>query len=194
MDYVIRPENTAISHGVCASIKKYIKRFDKNMTILDYGCGKLRNALYLFDLGYDVAILDTEEQINRINEKFTKKIIKNFKKVFINTMTEKFDLILNFFVLNVISDIEVRNRVIQSIYNNLNDGRYAIFEVRRESQIKNIKYKEKYGDGYLVGRNRIRTFQKFYYKNELEDLLIDNGFKIIDFGSTGNSYYCLVQK
>ena len=190
MDYIIKSENTAISHGVCASIKKYIERFNKDTTILDYGCGKLRNSLYLFNLGYDIAILDTEEQINRINKKFTKK----FKKVFIDIVNEKFDLILNSFVLNVISDIEVQNRVVQNIYNNLNNGGYAIFEVRRENQVKNIKYKEKYNDGYLVGRNRIRTFQKFYHKNELEDLLIDNGFKIVSSNSTGSSYYCLVQK
>ena len=128
MEYVIKSENTAITNGVCASLKKYVARFDKNVKILDWGCGKLRNSLYLLNLGYDVSILDTEEQIIRID----KKIIKNFK-TFINNTDEKFDLILNSFVLNVISDIEIRNNVITNIYNSLNNDGYAIFEVRRES-------------------------------------------------------------
>jgi len=61
MNYVIKSENTAISNSICISLKKYIKIFDKNTTIFDYSCGKLRNALYLLNLGYDVVILNTEE-------------------------------------------------------------------------------------------------------------------------------------
>ena len=191
-NYIIKSENTAIVKGVCSSIKKYIEKFDKTTTILDYGCGKLRNSLYLLNLGYDVAILDTEEQINKIK-------CDNFKKIFTqdafsNNTIEKFDLILNSFVLNVISDIEIRNNIVKNIYNSLNENGFAIFEVRRESEVKSIKYKQEYNDGWIVGKNNVKTFQKFYNKNELEDILIFNRFKIINSNSTGNSYYCLTQK
>jgi len=185
--FTIKSENTAITKGVCSSIKKYIKNFKKDIKILDYGCGKLRNSLYLLDLGYDISILDTKEQIEKINH-------SKFKNVFINSTDEKFDLILNSFVLNVIESVKTRNDIIKKIYNNLNDNGFAIFEVRRESEIKSIKYKQEYNDGYLVGKNKIKTFQKFYNKSELETILVQCEFTIIDSQITGNSYYCLVQK
>lgn len=64
---LIKVENTAIVNGVSTSAKRIVQENNIDKTIMDYGCGKLRNCIYLDNKGFDVAIYDTETQINALH-------------------------------------------------------------------------------------------------------------------------------
>ena len=52
-------ENTAITTGVAKSVYELEQQYGNEVTVLDYGSGKLRNSLYLLSKGYGIEILDT---------------------------------------------------------------------------------------------------------------------------------------
>lgn len=195
---IIKPENTSIANGVAQGVKIYLKRFpcesNNGLSILDYGSGCFgRNSIYMLNQGYtDVSILDVEAQYKRMN----KELIARFKGAYTNQFLpdRKYDLICNNFVLNVIPSIEVRAEIITNIAKLLKDDGKAVFEVRSKEDILTGKYIEPYQDGYLMGKNTVKTFQKAFDIDELIGILKGYGFSILERKKLAGSYIVYVGK
>lgn len=165
----IKLENTAIRNGISKSVIDYIDT-KENLNILDYGFGKLRNSKYLKKLGHNVSVLDTPTQIEK-----NKKELHEFKVYSTESIpNEKFDIVLCTFVLNVIPDLQIRNEIVSNLILLVKDTGKIIIEVRRDKGILKNKHMEKYKDGYIVGKNKIKTFQKPFTVNELEEIFKNN--------------------
>lgn len=175
MENYIEVEKTAISTGVARSVKifsdgKYIDEVGKdNILILDYGCGKLRNSKYLINQGFRVDILDTPKQINKIKD--ADKIL--FNKVYTtdDILNEQYNIIFNTFVLNVIPDINIRKDIILNMIKLLKIKGRLVIEVRNNNSVYRNKYKKEYLDGFIIGNNKTKTFQKGYDEWELYEFI-----------------------
>lgn len=158
----IKVENTAITNGVSKSVKENMELIES--PILDYGAGKLRNAKYLVEKGHCVSVLDIPAQISKWSEedkgRFT-RVYPSGEKI-----EHTYKTILLTFVLNVIPSLEDRKSVLKEIDSLLDNKGTFIVEVRREKGILNSKNIENYEDGYIVGKGKVRTFQKPYTKEE----------------------------
>ena len=163
---MIKVENTAITTGISLSAKLICSHKDIN-TILDYGCGKLRNTYYILDQGKKVSIIDTPLQLERIKDKIPKSVS------ILNSQSE-FDGIICSFVLNVIPDNKERIEVIKHIESLLKPNGIAYIEVRAGNFINAAKTAIPHNDGYILGKNKYKTFQKPYTIKELNNLLLEN--------------------
>lgn len=162
---LIKVENTAISNGVAQSVKS----FDKTVSpILDYGAGKLRNAKYLIEKGFNVSVLDIPEQVIKWSEED--------KSLFSNVYTEipkdiQFKTIFNTFVLNVVPSENMRKEILSNIHSLLTFDGKVVIEVRRDKGIMSSKHIEDYNDGYILGNGNVRTFQKPFTTDYIEELV-----------------------
>lgn len=158
-------EKTAIHNGVARSVKENLDLVQE--PILDYGTGMMRNATYLHSSGFQISILDTPFQIERLPE--DKKNIAY--RVYDTEMSveERFNTVFCTFVLNVVPMLVTREHILNEIHRLLSDDGHAIIEVRRTRGIENCKHKETFGDGYLVGNGTVRTFQKGYELDEFRE-------------------------
>jgi 2-polyprenyl-3-methyl-5-hydroxy-6-metoxy-1,4-benzoquinol methylase len=188
----ISTEKTAIGSGISGSIKYFKVQYEnKDLEILDYGCGRLRNSINLLKTGYkNVSITDTDIQLSRCHE--LELIPKEIKAIYpLGNIKGEYDIILCLYVLNVISDINERNNVMNNIKDLLrNKTSRAIIEVRTSYDILGSSTLEPYKDGYIVGKNKTKTFQKPYTKQELQDYLLSFDFVIYNEikQSSGISY------
>lgn len=191
MNYIIKPENTAISNGTSKNMRELVEFLDKDIEILDFGSGKLRNSNYLNKTGFkNVSILDTPIQVSKYSQEEKEK----FKNVFINNIEGKYDLILCNYVLNVIPNKLEREEIIKDIYLHLKDKGIALFEVRTNYDINCAKNKMKYLDGFLIGKGNIKTFQKPYELKEIVVILNSHHFKVIRAKEDKSSICVIVKK
>lgn len=182
-NFIIKSENTAITNGQSTSTKLIIDKYtgtNKNLLLLDYGCGKLRNAKKLVECGFKVSLLDTKEQLKKISEEdfsLFQDIYSNESRNYICNI-RKYNIILCSFVLNVIEDEKERIDVLNNINDFiLRDGEIFI-EVRRETSLKSSKSMIEYKDGYVLGKGTIRTFQKPFEKEDVEKLISKSNLKL----------------
>ena len=169
--FEIKKERTAISTGNSRGAGYISSKASRDIEILDYGAGRLRNSLYLLEQGFEnISLIDTKEQIknwDKHKNKF-KEIYSTEEIEFINT---KYDYILCSYVLNVIPSYEERVTVIKNINRLLNDNGIAVIEVRGDKALNGVKYKETFNDGYICGNGKVRTFQKPYTMNDIIDFI-----------------------
>lgn len=193
---LIKVENTAIVNGVSTSAKRIVQENNINKTVIDYGCGKLRNCIYLDNKGFNVAIYDTETQINTLHMKYSDQVnkFKILTKKNIENIEFQYDIILCSFVLNVIVYEKERKEVLRNIYNLLKEQGSLYLEVRTEMDILKSKHIEPFGDGYLLGISNVKTFQKPYNQKSLVELLTSNGFIVQEVNNLGRSIFIKASK
>lgn len=174
---IIKSENTAISQGVAYSAQQIGLLENKTAKVLDFGCGKLRNFLYLKKLGFENLVgYDIPVQIQKNFKKYSKQ---NFSLISELPNETKYDVILISFVLNVLLPKE-REQALKKIYNLLDVNGKIYIEVRSVTDIQSIKNPIPYEDGVLTSNNENTTFQKGYKDvAELKSLLEQNGFKVL---------------
>jgi 2-polyprenyl-3-methyl-5-hydroxy-6-metoxy-1,4-benzoquinol methylase len=188
----IQPENTAITTGVSKSAVELEKQSHKEDKILDYGSGKFRNSKYLKEKGLHISVLDTDFQIQKAKE----DDLSEYEDVFVLETYEpqsNYDSVLCSFVLNVIPEKEEREEALKKIYDSLKKDGKLFLEVRGKSGILKNKFKEPYKDGYVVGKNEIKTFQKPFEKEEVTNLLKDK-FEIEKIQSLSDSVLAIAKK
>lgn len=188
----IQPENTAITTGVSRSTVELEKQSSKEHRILDYGAGKFRNSKYLKEKGFDVHVLDTGFQIQKAKE----EDLKAYGAVFTAETYEgqsNYDSVLCSFVLNVIPEEDVRKEALNKIYESLKNEGTLFLEVRGKNGIMSNKHKEPYRDGYVIGKNEVKTFQKPFHKEEVETLL-KGQFNIEKIQSLSDSVLAIAKK
>lgn len=191
-------------------VRKYCK---PNSKILDLACGSGTLAISLANDGYQVSGLDLSKEIievakekmitNHVEIDFSLKDMTNFN------YEHKFDIITCFFdSVNFLNKDEVR-LMMNSVYDNLNDGGYFIFDLFTLSKMKefnNLTLKDnlafaKYKWNMKVknntiyhkiiiddGKNKIVEKYHEYYHDVNE--IIDPRFKVVsittDFKDTYN--------
>lgn len=169
------PEKTAITNGVSYSAKRLIQDSKGFGVVLDYGSGKLRNSRYLHEQGMIVDAVDTKEQIDTYDVDFLRNTYS------INDgVSDKYDYILCSFVLNVISDSEIRMGVMSRLKELISDDGFIYLETRSDDKIESAKTAVRYGDGYLLGSGEIKTFQKKIDPDELRGYADSIGLRVAD--------------
>ena len=180
-------------------VKKYLTPSSK---ILDLACGSGTLAISLANDGYKVSGLDLSKEIievakekmitNHVEIDFSVKDMTNFN------YDEKFDVITCFFdSVNFLTKDEVK-MMFNSVYNNLNDGGYFIFDLFTYSKMKefnNLTIKDdlalaSYKWSMKVKNNTIyhkitindgfsKIIEKYHeYYHDVNEIL-DNRFKVI---------------
>lgn len=162
----IKPWRTAIHRKNTSATLKTVLKMDRlsiRDNILDYGCGHGYDLNYLKELNFNVTGYD--------------KYIKTYSND--DYSKHKYTKILCFYVLNTIADKEERITVLESILKLLTDNGKVYIAVRSLKELTSFKNKnfEPYNDGVVT---RIDTFQKYFSKEELEELLYKN-FNDIQF-------------
>ena len=143
--------------------KEFIK--NKNIKILEVGCGAGGILKYLNDIGYNnlTGIDYDKEQLNfGINEGLNLIHIGNFKKEI------KYDFII---LSHVLEHLINPSNQIKSIYELLNDNGNLYIEVPSIHSIKNNNYNfdiSKYFHIAHVTHFSLNTFKYFFYKNNLQ--------------------------
>ena len=195
MSYTIIPEKTAIKNGVSNSSKLIShKAFQvKELSVLDYGCGKLRNAKFLLNEGYKVSILDTKKQLHHIS----KEDLLLFEEVYEAesiSFDNKYPTVLCSFVLNVIPSEDIRVDILNNIHEFLTVDGFAYIEVRGTGFLKGAKTKVPYLDGFVLGNGENKTFQKGFTKDTLIELISKSKLNLWEVQKFGDSLIAICRK
>lgn len=173
--------------------------------VLDFGAGKLRNALYLLKRGYRVcgvefADLEKTAQGTAMYGLAKQRYPRFWSLVYPNGFLAdrgSFDLILLINVLNIMPVPSERLLVIQQAYNKLRAGGHALWY----SQYGDEDYKRRCtpavrcGDGYYVGRNRrYKTFYREFSAGEMDSLMLANGFEVAQTFAVPRNHVRLYRK
>lgn len=180
-------------------VKPYLK---PEIKILDLACGSGTFANSIANLGYKISGLDLSEEIINVAKEKSKmnhnEIEYQVKDMSNFNYDEKFDLITCFFdSVNFLEKNQIKP-MFDSVYNNLNDGGYFIFDIFTYSKMKffhnttlkdnlafaKYKWKMKVKNNILnhkitIKDNKekiIETYKEYYYDYEQ---LLDERFKVI---------------
>lgn len=150
MDY--DPFKTAIKRGgLSRPMKELLKRDLIKGDILNYGCGYAEDNKWLW------------EDYNLQSWAYDKYNLQ-YKDDFL--LDEKYDTVVCFYVLNVISDLKEHDEVVQLLRRL---GKNVYIAVR--SDVKAIKPSWKYDEVGLGYWTSTGTYQRFYDKKMVEDLV-----------------------
>lgn len=198
MEVEFKPENTAIDTNQSYTAKLIVENILDGDKVLDYGCGTGRNMRYIKN-NADVKNIvvegcDIADQLVRNAHKH-EELKKNGMDVFedVNTPKEKYNIVLNSHVLNVIPSDEIKQLVMNNIYDALVDGGHALIEVRTKSDVEGAKHKVPFGDGWHM--TKTNTYQESLTKEKMERLALNAGFVIEEHVfSKSTRHYMIVQK
>ena len=191
-------------------VKKYLK---PSSTILDLACGSGTLAISLANDGYKVSGLDLSKEIIEVAKEkmITNHVEIDFKILDMTNFqySEKFDVITCFFdSVNFLTTNEVK-MMFDSVYNNLNDGGYFIFDLFTLSKMKefnNLTIKDDLGFAQYKWKMNVKNntiFHKITIKDGMSKIIenyheyyhnlntiIDSRFKVVsvttDFKETYN--------
>jgi tellurite methyltransferase len=119
------------------SVARYSRFFSRSHadTVLDYGTGTLRNALYLVEQGFTVYAADLPEQVNVLRGHPAVHQLAGLLEVGeLEQSRLGVDLVLSTYVFNIIMQKEQRHRYLGNVVANLRPWGYLLMEVccRRE--------------------------------------------------------------
>lgn len=127
--------------GAAASIKILVP-FLKNRqvkSVLDYGAGNLRNSSYLKEMGFEVIVVETPEQLDKIAGKARELNIH----CMVSHQAGKWWIYADFaicnFVLNMIREEKERLEIIDNVYRNLKPGGLFLAEVKEKHGLSGVK-------------------------------------------------------
>lgn len=197
MQVEFKPENTAIDNNQSHTAKLVVENLSDGDKILDYGCGTGRNMRYIKNNtnASDIVVegCDIADQLVRNahkHEELKNKGMNVFEDV--NTPKEKYNIALNSHVLNVIPSDEIKQLVVNNIYDALVDGGIALIEVRTKSDVESAKHKVPFGDGWHI--TKTNTYQETLTKEKMQRLVLNAGFEIKEHVCKSTRHYMLVQK
>ena len=139
--------------------------------VLDYGAGKLRNALYLAGRGFAVYAADLPEQVSRFRSCPAIDLLAGVLEVGdLPASRLNVDLVLSTYVFNIITEVAERQRYLDNIVANLRPGGYLLIELRCR------RAHGECGNGcpdYFKSQECAKT----YSHEELDRILIPCGFR-----------------
>lgn len=188
--FLIKPENTAIRNGHARSASWiYENVLDTTSIVFDVGFGWGRNTEYLRSKGFEHLFgIETPAQISRKTD-----ILHLFEGVSSEFPSFSAQVILNSFVLNVIPEQAERLTLLHNMYESLAPQGLLVIEVRGTQGISKAKTKAPYLDGFLMGVQSVKTFQKGYTMNELISFVQGYGTLLETF-KTSDSVGVVIRK
>lgn len=165
-----------------------LKKIDK---ILDFGAGKLRNALHLLEQGYSICGVEYESLFVRSEPaasalqratRFTKRFSTLVYPHQFAACQEQFDLALLINVINVMPIPAERLLVLQYCNQKLRPGGHLFWYTQRgdADYSKRLTPDYRVGDGYYVGlTNKYKTFYREFTVAEIDTLLANAGFDFV---------------
>ena len=166
--------------------------FNESECIIDFGGGKLRNALYLLEQGYKVCVVEYKEQFKK-----SKMAQENLKKAegygdrfstliyphtFQKPSKAKFGLVLLINVVNIMPIPAERLLVLKCCHEKLRPGGFLLWLTQHgdKDYRKRMLPQFRVSDGYYIGRKtRYKTFYREYFVAEIDDLVSAAGFGLV---------------
>lgn len=150
---------------------KFIKLLPKNAEVLDLGCGSGRDSKYFSENGLRVTGVDFSKSMLDIAKNNAPKVnfvLKDFRKI--DELKGKFDGVWSSFSLLHLERKEIPTLLSKIKINLKSNG--LLFIATKE------------GKGEIIEKEnldeRLKMFETFFEKDELEDLLKENGYKILE--------------
>jgi len=158
-----------------ASITRYSGFFRQSRahTVLDYGAGTLRNALYLARHGFTVYAADLPEQVAIQRGRSDARQLAGLLDV--GELQESrlgVDLVLSTYVFNIIMENAEQRRYLDNVVANLRPGGYLLMEVRCRQQ-------DTHCSASCSHHFKCQSCAKTYTHEELDRLINPCGFRRI---------------
>jgi SAM-dependent methyltransferase len=178
--FTIRVENSAPSQRRPAQSVTWAAPLLKNQgveSIVDFGCGRLRNLKSLQEFFANITLVDTEIQCGRIERDFPEVKSENLvdSQSFFSE-NKKFDAFLCISVLHIVPIYALRRKIIKKAFDSLNEGGFFVTDVP-SSETYYARKKDtlpKYRDGMLLGAGQVRTFYKNFSAKEFDEMISDS--------------------
>lgn len=157
------------------SVERYSRFFSWSHadTVLDYGTGTLRNALYLVDHGFTVYAADVHDQVKVLRDHPAIHRLAGLLEVGeLKQSRLGVDVVLSTYVFNIIIQKAQRQHYLDNVVANLRPGGYLLMEVscrREEMECSSIC------NHYFIRDDHAKT----YTHQELDHLLAPYGFERI---------------
>jgi trans-aconitate methyltransferase len=175
--YRIQIENSAPSQGkparsVCWATS--ILKAEGVTSVVDLGCGRLRNLRTLQDHFDDITLVDTKLQCIRVANGGA-----NLSSARLMTIDEfkaedrTYDAIFLISVLHVLDKISIRKELLALTRFKLNNLGFLVVDVPSGIQYYRVHCtpENQFRDGWVMGSGNIKTFYRNYYAQELDRLV-----------------------
>jgi SAM-dependent methyltransferase len=156
---------TVVAHSVTI----YCRYFQLNhaQTVLDYGTGTMRNAVYLLDHGFQVYAADLAEQLQALrNHPAAARLAGLLEVGELEHSRLAVDLVLSTYVYNIIPQQGQRERYLDNVLANLRPGGHLLMEVSSRQD-------------HTDSLGPCGDCAKSYSHRELDGLLYPRGFRRI---------------
>jgi len=167
------------------AVEKFLK--NKKGKVIDLGCGTGRNMIPNNDIEYtgvdfskgQLFHLKKNIKTDNLNAKIIKSEAYNLKQIKTNT----FDYGIFISALHCIETKEKREKSIEELYRVLKPKGKALITVW-DSKDKRFSHIKNNGEVYMAWNDDHKPHMRYYYlfkKQELKDLILSVGFKILSF-------------
>jgi len=157
------------------SVVRYSPFFTRSevRTVLDYGAGTLRNAVYLMDRGFTVYAADLHEQVKVLRGHPAAHRLAGLLEVReLERSRLGVDMVISTYVFNIINPKAKRRRYLDNVVANLRPEGYLLMEVSSKRDAG--EYLPAAG-GYLACDSYVKT----YTHSQMDRLLAPYGFQRI---------------
>lgn len=180
LKYNIQVENSAPSQGKPAKSVYWaasILKTENVKSVVDLGCGRLRNLKPLQDHFKDVTLVDTKLQCARIAG-----VDANLSRARLMPIDEfikedcTYDAIFLISVLHVLDQRALRRELLTLAKAKLRKFGFLVVDVPSGIQYYRVHCtpENKYRDGWVMGAGSIKTFYRSYHAKELDKLVISS--------------------
>jgi trans-aconitate methyltransferase len=169
--FKIQVENSAPSQGKPARSVKWaspILRSEGVTSVVDLGCGRLRNLGILQNHFTKITLVDTPLQCKRIADDVPQKSSIRLMKIDdFKTVEETYDAIFLISVLHVIDELSGRKELLQLTKQKLRNKGFLVIDVPSGVHYYRVNCtpENKYKDGYVMG-----NFPFGHFKLRMEEL------------------------
>lgn len=175
--YKIQIENSAPSQGKPAKSVLLSSAILKKLnvrSVVDLGCGRLRNFNVLRRYFPEITPVDTDLQCQRIRD-----LLQPHQRILLLSISEfeknekKYDAIFLISVLHVIDKPKQREKLLSIASSKLHNSGFLIVDVPTGERYyrQHCTNENKHGDGWVMGTGPVRTFYKNFYAEEFDDLI-----------------------
>lgn len=209
---IIKSENAALTTK--QPDKKFlsiIKQYCEKKRVLDYGCGKLRHSLHIYEWANRLLCVDSSEQLNRIqtiNDKQTSVldyIEKHLPKASAITIEDyyskddmTFDVIICSNVFSAIPDYMIREKILDSFAKNITEEGVIIISIQyRNSYFKNYEQRincERFLDGWIINGKNGTSFYGIIEPERMINLCLKHNLSLIKRFNYDGSYVLILDK
>jgi 2-polyprenyl-3-methyl-5-hydroxy-6-metoxy-1,4-benzoquinol methylase len=204
---IVKSENAALTTKQTNKVVlKYISELSSNLVALDYGCGKLRHSIPLYEKAKNLSVIDSDIQINRLQRingirtsviSYVQLYMPKAKAFAINSFlwpAQAYDFILCTNVLSAIPDYSERQKILNNIKKMLKPGGKALISVQYSNSYfktyQNNPAATCFLDGWLIKRkDKTYSFYGIISKDELINMCVSSNLSILNKYQSDGSIY-----